>query len=129
MLKPENSNLNFCGLWDDYINYIKIAFRPSTAHAYITVTAQASSYFAKLHKIKTDAAGESAGDADASVDAERRHHLATYAILRPFMEMFISIASFILSSGYLCVSRSVTGRPLSWASLRKSKLCTQSLAW
>ena len=45
------------------------------------------------------------------------------------MEMFISMASFILSSGYLCVMRSVIGRPRSWASFRKSKLCTQSLAW
>ena len=53
---------------------------------------------------------------------------ATKAILRPFMEMFISIASFIWSSVYLCVMRSVIGKPRSCDYMRKSKLCTQSLA-
>ena len=41
--------------------------------------------------------------------------------------LFISIASFISSSLYLCVMRSVIGKPRSCDSLRKSKLCTQSL--
>ena len=55
-------------------------------------------------------------------------YFATYAILRPFMEMFISIASFILSSVYLWVMSFVTGSLRSFASLRKSNACTQSFA-